>query len=465
MLASLLCAIVSPKTIVRAGLRRARAAVRLLREAWELRHAFGWRGIALRIWRRLTGTRAHNPDAVAKDLSAYPLPARGAELDVIYVIGFWPGTPKRYRVFNIAEGLAAAGYAVHVVDIDRLDEIRRNGWRARALVLFRAEYDRLAGVPETLAYARETGMRLVYDIDDLAFDPAFADHMDWMRRITRPYERRYSLEAMRRRRELLLHCDLVTVSTTPLARTAESLGRPAAVIPNSINGEQMRVAAAVTTEPRPRRDGVLIGYFSGSPTHQRDFAVCEPALLDIMEQCPEVRFRFVGYLDLGSQWDGYRDRIERIGFVGMADLLRTIAETDINLAPLEIENPFCESKSELKFFEAALVGVPTVASATEPFRAAIEDGVTGFVARNSDDWRRALERLIASDSRRKAIGAAAKAAALARFSLAAVIPRAVEALGLREPTRAASPSRPVIDPMTAEGPLLKSRASAEDGPE
>jgi glycosyltransferase involved in cell wall biosynthesis len=443
------------KSLLRRPVRHVRTAIRLSCEAWERRVEFGWRGIAMRVLRRLTGTRALGPHEVVENSGAYPMPGHGAEFDVIYAIGFGHGLPKRYRVFDMADGLTAAGYRVHVVDLDRLDDIRRNRWRAKAFVFFRAEYDRLAGVREMLAYARETGMRLVYDIDDLVFDPAFADHIDSVCRML-PYERRHYLDAMRRRRELLLRCDLVTVSTPPLARIAESLGRPAAVIPNPINDEQMRLAAALATAPLGHREGILIGYFSGSPTHQRDFAECEPALLDIIARHPEIRFRFVGYLDLGPRWDRYRDRVERIGYLGTAELLRVVAETDINLAPLEIGNPFCESKSEVKFFQTALVGVPTVASATEPFRAAIQDGVTGFLVCNTEDWRRALERLIASDSRRKAIGAAAKAAALARFSLAAVIPHAVAALGLRHMTPAvAAPLRPAdaAAPLPAADPV------------
>lgn len=57
----------------------------------------------------------------------------------------------------------------------------------------------------------------------------------------------------------------------------------------------------------------------------------------------------------------------------------------LNIAPLEI-NRFCEAKSELKYFEAALVRVPTVASPTQPFKNAIQHGVNGFLAGDSADW-------------------------------------------------------------------------------
>ena len=43
-----------------------------------------------------------------------------------------------------------------------------------------------------------------------------------------------------------------------------------------------------------------------------------------------------------------------------------MARFDVNLAPLEAGNPFCEAKSELKFFEAALVDVPTVSITHRP---------------------------------------------------------------------------------------------------
>jgi glycosyltransferase involved in cell wall biosynthesis len=423
------------KHTLRALLRRSRAGLWLVRRVLDRRRELGWRESVIRAARRVAVRRASPARAPAELLPGETAPGPGAVLDVIYAIGFWPGEPKRYRVFNMAEALRAAGYTVHVMPFDWLDDVRRYRWKASALVLFRAEYDRLAGVEGVLAYARATGIRVVYDIDDLVFDVGLADSIDAVRRMSRR-DRRSFVDSMARRRTLLLAADLVTVSTAYLARTVERLRRPSAVIPNSINGEQQRVAAEIAAAGPQRHDGVRIAYLSGSPTHQKDFAECEAALLAVMAQHPEVRFRLVGYLDLGPHWERYRDRVERIGFLPVADLLRCLGEIDINLAPLELGNPFCEAKSELKFFEAALVGVPTVASATETLAAAIEDGVSGFVAHDTVEWRKALELLVTSESLREAMGQAAKARALARYGLPTVTPRAIAALGLRQPARA-----------------------------
>jgi len=275
-------------------------------------------------------------------------------------------------------------------------------------------------------------MRVVYDIDDLVFDPTLADRIDGLR-LFGPHRRRLEIAAMARRGRLIEHCGLVTTSTAPLARAAAALGPEAAVIPNSLNQAQLSLAAELAGRKRTPREGVTIGYFSGTRTHQRDFAVCEPALLNLLERRPEVRFRLVGHLDLGSHWRRFEARVERIGLLSPAELLRAVAETDINLAPLELGNPFCEAKSELKFFEAGAVGVPTVASATEVFAAAIEDGTNGLLARDDAGWRAALDLLAGSAARRTAIGEAARASAVARYGIAAVTKQAVAALGLRAP--------------------------------
>jgi hypothetical protein len=91
----------------------------------------------------------------------------------------------------------------------------------------------------------------------------------------------------------------------------------------------------------------------------------------------------------------------------LPNLPEELARYDIALAPLEVGNVFCEAKSELKYFEAALVGVPTVASPTQPFADAIRDGVTGFLAKSTEQWYEYLERLVTDPALRRKIGKAA----------------------------------------------------------
>jgi SAM-dependent methyltransferase/uncharacterized protein YbaR (Trm112 family) len=69
----------------------------------------------------------------------------------------------------------------------------------------------------------------------------------------------------------------------------------------------------------------------------------------------------------------------------------------------------------LKFFEAALVDVPTIASPTGPYRRAIEHGKTGFLAASTDDWYEYGKRLIEDPELRARIGREAYNEALARF--------------------------------------------------
>jgi hypothetical protein len=89
-------------------------------------------------------------------------------------------------------------------------------------------------------------------------------------------------------------------------------------------------------------------------------------------------------------------------------MLALHARVDVSLAPLELGNAFCDSKSELKIFEAALFGVPSIASPTRPYAAAMEAGVSGLLAATPSEWEAALERLIADAGLRARMGEAAR---------------------------------------------------------
>ena len=153
----------------------------------------------------------------------------------------------------------------------------------------------------------------------------------------------------------------------------------------------------------------MVGYFSGSPTHTRDFAIAAPALAHLLGTDPDVRVRVVGYLDETGPLRQFKDRVEILPHMNYLHLQRAIAEVEVNIAPLQ-ENAFTNCKSELKFFEAAAVGTWTIASPTSTFRAAIDDGRSGRLAR-AHEWDAALAEAVGLARDTSAYADSAEAAA------------------------------------------------------
>ena len=134
------------------------------------------------------------------------------------------------------------------------------------------------------------------------------------------------------------------------------------------------------------------------------------------EKYPPVELHLFGPLEIGDISSKIGERVQKHRFAPWEKHLENIASVDVNIAPLEIGNPFCESKSELKFIEAGIVGVPTVAAATQTFREAIEDGADGFVAGSDEEWKEKLEKLICSGDLRRQMGEVAREKVLEKYT-------------------------------------------------
>jgi glycosyltransferase involved in cell wall biosynthesis len=137
----------------------------------------------------------------------------------------------------------------------------------------------------------------------------------------------------------------------------------------------------------------VIGYASGTPTHDQDFALIKPALRSILQRNPDVELWLVGHLDPGENWGEVGDRIKKVNLVPWRNLPGIQAGFDINLAPLQVDNPFGQSKSEVKYIEAALLRVPTVASPSDSYQFAIRDGHNGCLRSSPQEWEECIEKL------------------------------------------------------------------------
>jgi hypothetical protein len=211
-------------------------------------------------------------------------------------------------------------------------------------------------------------------------------------------------------------CDAYVGSTTALCEHVTAVtGLPSYRFANGVGQSLARLSERELA--RDRSAGALrIGYFSGTDTHDADWAVAEPAVAEVLRSRPDVELWVGGLLTTGPALAAFERRIRRLPMVPWTRLPARLRDVDVNLAPLVLGSAFNEAKSAIKWLEAALVETPTVASPTQPFAEAIEHGRSGFLARTHEEWVEHIEALLDDELLRRRIGGVAKREALLRWS-------------------------------------------------
>lgn len=263
--------------------------------------------------------------------------------------------------------------------------------------------------------AHGVGLKVGLDIDDLVFDMKYIDVMlsTIGEKVNRSYWVAYfaSVQAMAKQMDFF-----VTTNEFLAEKLKKSFNKPVKVIRNSLNREQIN-ASLVYTERKELKDSneFVVGYFSGSPTHAKDFAVAEPELINFLKNHDNVILNVVGYMKFSKEAERLIEfgRIRFLPFTDFRKLQRLMAEVDVNIAPLVI-NDFTNCKSELKFFEAAVVETTTIASPTYTFKNAIKDEENGFLAQPGE-WYDKLEYLYNNPEENKKIAKNAKDYALKHY--------------------------------------------------
>jgi glycosyltransferase involved in cell wall biosynthesis len=312
---------------------------------------------------------------------------------------------SRYRCDHYAEELASLGVSLDVAschDFDLTSAVDSYG----CFVLHRVRWgDEVASFIDRV-HAR--GKTAIFDTDDLIFEPRLFHHFAALDAGTDD-ERSSWVKKLNRYRRLLQECDGAIVSTEALAVHARELNSRVEVVHNVVSDEMVRLADEALSSVSPRNGGVTVAYLSGTGTHNRDFLEAADAVLWALDTYPEVRFLAVGELQLDGRFDRFGSRVTRLPLQPWRSLPGVLTGVDVNLAPLEPNNPVTECKSCVKYLEAAVLRVPTIASPRPDFVRVVEPGVNGLLAETPDEWRDALERLIGDPGRRVEIGALASA--------------------------------------------------------
>ena len=306
----------------------------------------------------------------------------------------------RYRAYNVAQSLsvgrhgAAAWFTEN--DVDRIGRVLDN---CDVFVLCRnALYNER--VARIAAQARARGLPILFDVDDLVFDPSYIhllmDTLDQDANDDRALN--YWFSYVGRVSATFGLCDSAIATNTVLAsRTQSFSGKPARVIRNALNREQQEISARIwdaKVRSNWAQDGRRhLGYFSGSPSHNRDFRMVAGPIAHLMDTHQDLYLRVVGFLDDVPELARYRDRIEFVPLTDFINLQREIGAVEVNLVPL-LDNAFTNCKSELKWFEAGIVGALTAASPIHSYCGVIKHGRTGWLSQ-AHRWQATLTEMVA----------------------------------------------------------------------
>jgi glycosyltransferase involved in cell wall biosynthesis len=360
-------------------------------------------------------------------------------------VAYYADTPNdssfRFRVYAMATALNEADTDVSASWFYRADRhvLEDVFTHADVVVVHRSEY--AAELDHVIGLARRKGISVFYDCDDLVFDESAVPLI--MRTLAQPLSHKATgvdlwaiwYAMISRLAATARLCDSFIGTTDALAEQARAiLGVPTSVIPNFMTEEELDYSTAVIQARDSvgrRRDGRLhLGYFSGSPSHVNDIAIAGEGLRAVLIRHPEVMVRIAGFMSIKEAGlERFKDRVDVVPFTDYVNLHRVIGETEVNIAPLQ-DNRFTRCKSELKWFDAGVVGIPTLASPTESMAAAVQDGVDAMLVADYE-WEDALEAVISDyDGLGRRIGERARQSALERYHAAAVVGRVLTTLGL-----------------------------------
>ncbi len=298
--------------------------------------------------------------------------------------------PALTEHFIISTGADLPDGDVDVVVVER-------GWRADAT---------LESAEALVAAIRTRGAGMVYTLDDNLLDlhrcqPWHEFSTDTKRNIVRCF---------------LRSADCVAVSTEPLKKRLQHLNSRIVVVENALDERLFLSPTQNTPPPRlaPSNGKLVIGYM-GTHSHLRDILmVLEPLRAILRRYQNKIEFQLVGISEDRRITQSFESLpfsiLDTAGNHFYPDFVPWAKQNlnwDIAIAPLE-DNEFTRSKSDIKFLDYALLGIPAIYSSVEAYRHTVRHKVTGYLAENNPAaWKFALIWLIEDEARRRTLSCAA----------------------------------------------------------
>lgn len=307
--------------------------------------------------------------------------------DILIINGCTLPHPQRYRVDHQVEQLLASGVATDRINYTDLTMDKLKYYRG--FIFYRCPIT--PTIEEFITTAKKENKTVFFDIDDLVIDKKYTKTIKYLETMSKEEKNLYD-DGVERMQKTLRMCDYAITTTERLAEELKNYVSEV-YINRNVASETMVELSESARKNKQSHDDVIIGYLSGSITHNPDIEYVKPALIKIMNKYKNTKLKLVGEIELPDDLKEFQDRIIVEQFVDWQKLPEIIASIDINLAPLE-DSIFNEAKSENKWLEAALVKTVTLASDLGAFHQMINDGVDGILFKNEKDFEKKLEKLV-----------------------------------------------------------------------
>jgi len=263
---------------------------------------------------------------------------------------------------------------------------------------------------QLVAEVRRRGATLIYTLDDNLLDLGLDEEGDAVTEAT-----------LRATRYFIKAADGLIVSTPALGKRMAALNSKVVVVPNALDERLFKPQARTIARSGSCADGaaagdslIRIGYM-GTLTHAHDLQiVVEPLRKLLFRYADRVRFEILGV-------SSGQDQIKRMfgpvvkflepaggaRYERFSHWLRANVHWDIGLAPLSARS-FNRYKSDIKYLDYGVMGIPGIFSNVGPYPATVRSGVNGMVVENDvEEWYRAMEALVLDEDLRRRLAACA----------------------------------------------------------
>jgi glycosyltransferase involved in cell wall biosynthesis len=250
------------------------------------------------------------------------------------------------------------------------------------------------------------GKPVIFDFDDAIFLPANSHQNNFIKMLKCPGKIK----------EIIRDSRCVIAGNEYLADFAKKFSKNVVVIPTSIDTDEF-----IPAPGKDLKSEIVVGWI-GSGTTVGFINIIRGAIVRLSDKYPHIVFKIVG----GDISIGHLKNVISKPW-SLEEERADLSTFDIGIMPMD-DNLWTKGKCGFKAILYMSMGIPCVSSPVGVNNNIIQDGISGFLARDEDDWFNKLSSLIEDGGLRIKIGAAGRKVVEEKYSVKANVKKVLDVI-------------------------------------